>query len=285
MKTQNLLLKLLGILFLLFSFPAFSQTNQDVLTNETVTTLFKKGLGSSIIINKIKSSKTAFDVSTEALIKLKEEGLPDDIVSEMIESASKNKTEVVNLNDPLTRHNPGIYFFNPNDADKALVRIDPTVVSAGKSGGFGQALANSYSYGLANIKTTSVISGPNAHKQLSGNSITFYFYIQAENSNMGRSGASNWWFTTASSPNEFALVKLDQKKDSRQFDTGKSNAYGSSVGIDEKKKIQFNYSEVAEGIFKITITGDLKPGEYCFIYTGATPSMYSNDKVFDFGIY
>jgi len=284
METKKLL-PLLALIAFLFSFSVSAQNKQDILTNETVTTLHKKGLGASIIINKIKTSKTTFDVSTDALIKLKEDGIPDDIVSAMIESADKNKVEYVDLNDPLSKHRSGIYYYNPTDSLKALTRIDPTVVSSGKAGGLGQSLAYQYSYGISNMKATSVLSGPNAQKQISGKSVVFYFYLERGNSQLNNVGAMNWWFATASSPNEFALVKTIQKKDSRQFDTGSENAYGSTVGIEEKQKVRFTYVEVADGIFKITISGDLRSGEYCFIYTGATPSMYSNDKVFDFGTY
>jgi hypothetical protein len=284
MKTK-VLTHLLALFAIMFTLSLSAQTKQDILTNETVTMLHKKGLGAGIIVNKIKTSKTTFDVSTDALIKLKEDGIPDEVVSAMIESADKNKVEVVNLNDPLSKHRSGIYYFNPSDTSKTLSRIDPTVVSSGKTGGLGQAMAYQYSYGISQIKATSVLSGPNAHKQVSGNAVTFYFYFERGNTQLNQVGAMNWWFATASSPNEFALVKTIQKKESRTFDTGSANAYGSSVGVEEKQKIRFSYVEVADGIFKVTINGDLKPGEYCFIYTGATPSMYSNDKVFDFGTY
>lgn len=284
MKTKKLL-PLLAIFAILLSSSISAQNKKDILTNETITTLHKKGLGSSIIINKIKASRTSFDVSTDALIKLKEDGIPDDVVSAMIESADKNKVEIVDLNDPLSKHRSGIYYYNPSDSLKTLTRLDPTVVSAGKSGGLGQSLAYQYSYGISNMKATSVLSGPNAQKQISGKSVVFYFYLENGKSQMGNVGAMNWWFSVATSPNEFALVRTVQKKDSRQFVTGKENAYGSEIGIDENSKVRFTYVEVAEGIFKVTLTGDLKPGEYCFIYTGATPSMYSNDKVFDFGTF
>ena len=99
---------------------------------------------------------------------------------------------------------------------------------------------------------------------------------------------SNWWFATAISPNEFALVKLTEKKDSRSFETGKSSSgggySGSSSGIPEKVKVPFEYTEVAEGIYSVTFKQSLKPGEYCFVYASAAPDRYSNNKVFDFGI-
>lgn len=284
MKTKTLFL--LFVILVVFSVnTVIAQSKSDVLTNETVIMLHKKGLGASIIINKIKTSKSSFDVSTDALIKLKDDSIPDDIVSSMIESADRNKVEVVDLNDPAVIRASGIYYFNPLDNEKTLTRIDPTVVSGGKSGGVGQALAMRYSYGLANMKSTSMLSGSNAHKQIKSGNLVFYFYFDKGKGGLNQVGALNWWFATASSPNEFALINLNPKKDSREFNTGKANAYGHSVGLDEDKKVRFDYEEVKDGIFKVIITGNLKPGEYCFIYTGATPSMHSNDKVFDFGTF
>ncbi len=263
-----------------------AQTKPEVLTNETITTLVKKGLGSNIIINKIKTSKTNFDVSTDGLIKLKENKVPDDVVAVMVEFAGDKGNSVGDPNNPLSNHNSGIYYYNPNDSLNRLTRLDPTVVSSSKSGGFGTAMAQRFTYGLANNNQTSMVSGSNARKQLHDNTLVFYFYFEKNKSNLNNSASSSWWwFISASSPNEFALVKLTEKKDSRELITGQSNGYGHSTGVNEKQKVSFDYQEVAEGIFKVTLRSDVPQGEYCFMYTGAVPSMYNNDKVFDFGIY
>lgn len=284
MKTKKCVY-LFSMLVLLSIFKLAAQQKQDILSNETVTTLFKKGLGTGIIINKIKTTKNTFDLSTDALIKLKEDGIPDEIVSAMLESSEKNRVEIVDLNNPLTMHISGIYYYNPYDSTRRLSRIDPTVVSTAKAGGFGQALANQYSYGLANAKVTSVISGRNSRRQLNNEQLVFYFYFEPVKNSLNQTASANWWFNTATSPNEFGLVKLIERKDSRDFVVAKVNDYGKSIGIDEKQKMDFGYEIVAENIYKVVFYGSLPSGEYCFIYTGATPTMYSNDKVFDFGIF
>ena len=61
---------------------------QEVLTNDEVISLSKAGLSSSIIIDKIRTSKSNFDLTTDSLIKLKQSGISDDIVSAML--AAKN---------------------------------------------------------------------------------------------------------------------------------------------------------------------------------------------------
>ncbi len=82
----------------------------------------------------------------------------------------------------------------------------------------------------------------------------------------------------------FALIKLTEHKSSREMTVGSSNSYGSSVGIDEKQKIEFDYHKIAEGVYKFKPKNTLENGEYCFIYTGTVPTVQSNNLVFDFSI-
>jgi lysophospholipase L1-like esterase len=61
----------------------------------------------------------------------------------MIEYGEKNKVEFVDLTNPLTMHKSGIYFYEPKRKYKTIGdKLTQLVVSAGKTGGFGQALAN-----------------------------------------------------------------------------------------------------------------------------------------------
>jgi hypothetical protein len=62
-------------------------SSEEVLTNEKVITMAKAGLGTSLIISKIRSSKTNFNVSTDELIRLKQARVPDDIISVMVEAS------------------------------------------------------------------------------------------------------------------------------------------------------------------------------------------------------
>ena len=51
-----------------------------------------------------------------------------------------------------------------------------------------------------------------------------------------------------------------------------------SEGIPEKDKINFDFTPISEGIYKVTFKTPLQAGEYCFVFASAT------SKVFDFGI-
>ena len=260
-----------------------SQTKVDTLTNEKIIRLSKLGLQPSVIINKIQTSYTSFDVSTDGLIKLSDNGVSSDVINEMMKFDNMKQSAVANqkdMNDPLTKRGVGIYYFNPNDKERKLKKVDPTVTSTNKSGGFGSSLAQRYSAGIAKNKERTNLAGAKSHLQINEDSPVFYFYFE-KNSN---SNDDNWFFASATSPNEFVLVLLDENKDSREMIIGTSNAYGSSTGVPNKIKVPFDYSEVSDGIYKVTFKQPLIKGEYCFLYTSSTPSRFNNNKVFDFGV-
>ncbi len=261
-----------------------ARAQTDTLTNEKIIKLSKLKLESSVIINKIKTSVTVFDVSTDALIKLSDNGVAADVINEMMKSDTKRQSDLANkkdLNDPKTKRQPGIYYYNPKDTAKPVKRVDPTISSTTKSGGFGTALAQGMTYGIAKDKLTSSIAGNESRMKIFNTNPVFYFYFESNNN----PDAGNWFFAAATSPNEFALVKMDEKKNSREMQVGNANAYGSSSGIPDKVKVAFEYAEEAAGVYKVTFLQPLKEGEYCFLYASSTPTRYSNNKVFDFGIW
>lgn len=67
---------------------------EEILTNETIIKMVNAKLGESLIINKIKNSKTNFDLSTDAIIKLKEVGVSEKIIEALMSGGEiKNKTK------------------------------------------------------------------------------------------------------------------------------------------------------------------------------------------------
>ena len=249
-----------------------AQTTTETLTNENVITLTKIGLQPSVIITKIKSSNTNFDVSTDALINLNKEGVASEVINEMMKTDMQTKTDLANQTDskdPNSMHKSGIYYYNTNDANNPVRKIDAIRVTSFSSSGGGYG-------GFGGTTQLAHVSGIQSKQQFTETSPVFYFYFESNNSRAD-------WYDDASSPNEFVLVKFIEKKNERLFKTGSSSSagYGSSarVGVPEKDKIPFDYTEVSEGIYKVTFKNPLPIGEYCFVFATAT------NKVFDFGIH
>jgi len=77
-----------------FPFVANAQSN-DIVTNQTIIELSRAGIGKQVILSKIENSTCNFDLSTDGLIYLKNNGVPDDIVATMI-SKSNNANQPPN---------------------------------------------------------------------------------------------------------------------------------------------------------------------------------------------
>ncbi|MCU0239080.1 MAG: hypothetical protein MUC29_06530, partial [Pyrinomonadaceae bacterium] len=66
-----------------------TKKEDSTMKNAEVVELVKSGLSEGIIIAKIKGSKTEFDTSSTALVKLKELGVSDNLILAMIEAKPK----------------------------------------------------------------------------------------------------------------------------------------------------------------------------------------------------
>ncbi len=266
---------------MLFAITVYGQSNNEAMTNASVINLYTKGLSPSIIVSKIKTSKTNFDVSIDSLLKLKDKQIPDEIINLMVELSGNKSVEVVDdANDPNSNHESGIYYYKPVNGKFEMLFMEPTVCSQTKMGG---ALATALTYGIAKTKMKAVLNGEMAQFQLNDSMPVFYFYFE----NVSGQGLNNSsaWFSSSSSPNEFILMKMDVKKKSREFVTGSYGAYGgSSTGIDEKYKVDFTLERLKKGVYKVTPKTALIPGEYCFLYAGSVAFLGASGKVYDFRI-
>lgn len=250
---------------------------QEILTNNDLIQLAELGIGEEVILSKIAHSPNDFDTSTDALLQLKKAGLSSAVLARVVEAGNSNsQSKVVDANDPTVAHRPGIYYFN---GDGNLVELLPNVTSQSKSRG---ALGTAMSYGIAKTKQMSRLNGPSARTHFD-RAPEFYFYFNQQETSFEQNLYNFYGFVSATSPNEFTLAKLTPKDDARELETGASNSYTTEHGISSKHAVDFEIDPVAPGIYKVTPIY-LAPGEYCFVFTGAAPSAYSQQKVFDFSI-
>jgi len=90
MKINAILVVLLIIFLNLNIRPISAQQNGELLNNEKIVKMVKAGLGDNVIIEKIRRSATAFDVSTDKLIELKNQGISDIVLEAMIKVTPKD---------------------------------------------------------------------------------------------------------------------------------------------------------------------------------------------------
>jgi len=256
----------------------------EVLTNDKVITMVKAGLPPSLIVSKIRASKTNFNTNTDELIRLQGAHVPTEIVTAMVEASTHASAVTFTIgagdmskadpNDPASAHEAGIYLYEEKDGQKKMFQLEPAVSKQTKSGGF---LASAVTYGIAKIKFKASLSGQNASLQIAQPRPVFYFYFEVKGSGLS---TSSYY---ATSPNEFVLVQLDAKSNTREVTVSQANAFGAQSGTMDKASRAFSYEKIAPGVYKVTPQADLAEGEYGF-YNAAGVGPSGGAKIFDFGI-
>lgn len=290
MRRKNLLLICLLAFSMFFASNATVFAQSETMTNSEVVSLVKAGLSSQIIINKIRTSKTDFNLSTDALILLKQAGVSDDIVGAMFEAKSGKSTPSGNPtqggttatadpNDPMAPHDYGLYLYEERDGGRKMTQLAANVSAQNRTGG--GLTASITPFGLGKVKTKANLPGTTAKLQIQNPRPVFYFYLD------NKSGGLNTSSGIPSTTNEFALVRFNVRSDNREVTIAKANAYGAKGGLSDEYVVQFDAEDLGNGVFKVTPKVDLKNGEYGFYLINSGNSSAGaavGAKFFDFGV-
>lgn len=209
---RTLLFTLLAILLVLTSSIRAQVNSTEVLTNDTIISLTQANLGDSLIISKIKTSRCKFDLSTDNLLNLKNAGVSNAVLETMIKVSTPTANVVVvktanDINDPQSPHDAGIYVYD----GKTMIQLEPTTYSGEKTAGF---FTSALTYGMAPIQTKASIKNPHASVRVPANA-EFYFYFEQSSSGLSNVTGIAAYFSGATSPNEFALLRMESKRTER----------------------------------------------------------------------
>lgn len=262
-----------GVVVMICLLTSVSSLAQETLNDAGVVTLKQAGLGDTVIINKIKASKCDFDISTDALKKLKEGGLSDDLINVIIATAAPSVVTTppkvvaaVVSNDPNASHEPGIWLYQEQGGEHRMVKLKPQ--PSGQSGGW-------------NTKSRAVLYGTAAVLQLSG-AYSFYYYEEAK-----QEGA---FATPPMTADDFVLAKMEvkQEKNVRRVAVGKEGFFGGkSSGLDPAAYVPVKVEKISDGIFQIEPVKTLAHGEYCFISKAQASRealKHAEVELYDFGV-
>jgi hypothetical protein len=281
------------ILVAQFHLVAFSQS--DVIDNKTVINLTKKKVQESIIVSKIRSATCLFDVSTDGLINLKENGVSDGVIQEMItkSKSSSKKTGKKEIDDLLTKfEESGIYFKDEDTGE--MTKLDATPTTGQRS--------NTPVTVYGSKKSKLQIAGVRAN-YIVKSAVEFYLFFESSNSSLNSSqnkedqtNTFNIFLTKnpeAVSPNDFLVIKCAIKGKTREFQSGSVSMFGEKGGVSGKQVVDFQYKKIAKNLYKLTFPDGIEPGQYIFYYAGNSrdtqnpyAAMYSKEtiKVYDFDV-
>lgn len=260
---------LLAVAAACLSVPAVAET----LNNDSVLALLAAGLGDEVVIAKIKTSPSSFELTTDQVIALKQKGISGPVLAAMI-SASAAPTAVamsVDSPDPMVPHPSGIYLAGPTK----MTRIESTTTrQARTSGMFGYMLTS----GLSGMRVKAAVNGPRAQLSTSEPRPVFYFYFDQAAQGLGAAGGA------VTSPNEFSLTRFETKADKREAVVGSVSLGGAKSGLRDKDQRGFTANQIAPGVYKIVPNDPLTPGEYGFISGIVGAGANATFRVFDFTV-
>ena len=247
---------------------ALAASGQDLnkrLTNESIIDMVSLGLSDDVIIAKIRSMSDAdalkFDTSVDGLKALKAGNVSDAVIKVMINPAPPPApviatSTVISADPNLPPPEVGVYWRN----GATFVLIQGQAISQAKAGG---RAASYFTYGARGQHWDATLNGPTSKNVVKDRRPLFYFYVPEG--------------TDAS---DYVLIKLEKKSDRREFQVGSFGGIsGGKSGVKKDKEINFNSEHVGIRIYKITLDGDFKPGEYAFFMGTGTQSNMSAGRV------
>jgi hypothetical protein len=260
---------LFAVAVVLLSVPVAAET----LNNDSVLTLLSAGLGDEVVIAKIKTSPSRFELTTAHVIALKDKGISGPVLAAMI-SASATPIQMamsVDSPDPMVPHPSGIYLAGLTK----MTRIESTTTrQARTSGMFGYMLTS----GLSGMRVKAAVNGPRAALSTAEQIPVFYFYFDQAAQGLGAAGGA------VTSPNEFSLTRFEAKADKREAVVGSVGLGGAKSGLRDKDQHDFTARQIAPGVYKIVPNLPLKAGEYGFISGAVGAGANATFRVFDFAV-
>lgn len=257
------------LLLLIASVAVAAPVAQKPLSNDDIVNMVQAGLPQDVVIEKIKSSKTAFDTSTEALVSLKKAGVSGDVIRIMVNPNAEAKPAAAavsmwgNENAPvgcqvppggqapwLSGASPAMWLVNPDKTERTEINYERGTITHVGFAGFGARLLV-----LHPIKASLRVSN------------------RAQ-------------FLSCINPTDAPLVhfSLDDESNERNTSVGKTTPFNISFNISEDDLVKFKFEKTPDGYFKITPEGTLKSGEYGFVPQGATGFFSAGERVYTFGV-
>jgi len=241
------------------SLPGATSLAQEVLTNDSVIQMIKAGLPEAVVIAKIKSTATKFDLKTDSLVNLKKAGVSDKVLEAMVAAGSGSAPTTGAMPAPPA----------PAVAAGALKNTDVIYQLVG--GKYVELFATS-----ANLETNMAFFQSKSEVVLEGKRAQY------------RTTDKQPVFLSTYSSTDAPLVRLKQGDDHNdrnlKIGSGAFMPFGGTqkMGVRNEDKIPVTIERDPRGFYKVTPSAALPPGEYGFIL--ATGFGAGSGKIYDFGV-
>ena len=219
---------------------------QVALDNASVVKMVKGGLDEAVIFSMVKGQPGTYDVSADAVIGLKKDGVSDRVIEAMTAKAPIAINEFEGLDI-------GLYYRTPKTSGWVAV---PSEKVYAKSGG---ALKNIFTDGIIKTDMNGRLDGASSKLGLAA---PLEFLIVTPDGVEGT---------------DFTLIDLVQKKDAREFRTMTGGVFHSTQDVN-KNNIPFEQKKLAKHVYSVILPQGMGKGEYAFLAAGITGTSASGSR-------
>jgi hypothetical protein len=261
------------LVVLIFALPiaaAPKSQSQKPLTNADVIALVEAGLSESIVIEKIKTSATQLDTSTDELLKLKKAAVPEGVIRLMVNPDAKPEA-------PSAAVTPWQQAVSDAPAPCQAPSQGPVPWLAGNSPAMWYLAdgneRNEIMYERGTISTVG-FAGIGARLLI----------LHPLNASLRLKPATV--FYSCINPTDAPLVKfeLDKEENERNTSVGKITPFNQSFRISEGDLVPMTIQKTPQGFFEIKPRTDLVPGEYGFVPQSSVGYFSTGERVYTFGV-
>lgn len=281
---------------------AVAAPGQSALTNDAIIKMVQAGLGEGVIVSMVNTQPANYTLTPEQLIALKSAGVSDRVVTAMVTKYSSTGIGALlgrkisgatppagtlatgDPNDPTAPHDSGIYLYAKNrKGEYTLSILEQAAYQGSKTGGF---MTSALTYGIKKVKMRAVIPGQHASIRALESQAVFYFYFEDKAAGLGKGAFGGG---AIANPNQFALIKLEVTKSSRETTIGEFGILGASTGTNQKSMVSFKSERLKPGLYRVVPDSSMKPGEYCFLVSQVNMGAFGAgaggaNQIFDFTV-
>lgn len=246
-----------------------SRAQNGAVTNDDITKMVAAGLSEEVIVGFVRQAPArSFDTSPAALIALKDKGVPQGVITAMLQpfpsaSPSGAAPAVGNTggsDELLAPRTPGFYADLGEGKSPRLQALSTARVTNVRGGG---GALRALSGGLAGSKNVNYrVAGQAATLRVS-NTATFYYYSSPY---------------APMDPSSLILLKLAKKGKEREYTAATAGGPGGMRG--SQGDVELTAETAAPGIYRLRPKNPLAPGEYALAATAFT----GPGQVYDFGV-
>ncbi len=221
------------------------------LTNADVVTMVKAGLPESTVVLAIQQSPTAFDLSPQALIKLKSDGVGQHVMDAMLRGPSGPPAAPPAAGAPEAA--PRGVMLSDGTNRTAMKRSEPN--ARGSVGGI-VGVMNPFN----KAKVKDALNGNHSQLRITTTAPVFELSLTAD----------------VYPSDHVALVKLTPKSDRREIETGRAGITDISQGFRKQDRVPITIEELQPqtatgGVanvksYRVKVVSPLPPGEYALVY-------------------